>query len=158
MTLAWSSLTCKPDEEALGQLAESWGWLLTEPFVPVLFSVFGDVFFEPDSGGIWWLNTGTAEVSRVAHTVQEFGGLLGTDLANDWFMPDLIESLQAAGKFAGAGQCYSYVVLPVFAEGRYEVENLNPVPVHEHFGLTGRVLRELRSLPDGALVRLKVGP
>ncbi len=143
MSIGFSSLTFTPSEETVQQLAESWGWLIREPFVPVLFSVLGDVFIEPDSGGIWWLNTGTAEVTRVADTLDEFRERLGTEAADEWFMPVLVEALHAAGKAPEAGECYTYVTLPIFAEGKYEVGNLNPVPAGEHFALTGRILQEI---------------
>jgi hypothetical protein len=132
--------------------------MLREPFVPVLFSALGDVFLEPDSGGVWWLNTGVGELTRVAESVQEFHELLGTEIADEWFMPTLIERLHAAGKILQPGQCYTYVTLPVFAEGRYDVENPNPVPAHEHFGLTGNILSEIKVLPDGAKVKINVTP
>jgi hypothetical protein len=95
--------------------------------VPVLFSALGDVFFEDVAGGVWWLNAGTAEVSGVADSVEQFQDLLRTDQANEWFMPDLVERLHAAGKFLAPGQCFTYVTLPIFKEGSYEVSNLNPV-------------------------------
>ena len=157
MSHKWSSLTFEPSDEAVQQLRESWAWLLREPFVPVLFSVLGDVFFEPGSGGVWWLNAGTAEVSRVADSVEEFQRLLGTDLVDDWFMPDLVERLHGAGKRPSAGECFTYVTLPVFKGGTYEVSNLNPVNAREHFALTGHILQEIRELPDGARVRINVG-
>lgn len=158
MSVGWSSLTFTPSDEAVQQLRESWGWLLREPFVPVLFSALGDVFFQLESGGIWWLNTGTAEITRIAESVPHFRELLGTELADEWFMPGLIEQLHEAGKVAAPGQCYTYVTLPAFAEGKYEVENLNPVPAHEHFAITGHILKEIQSLPPGAKVKLNVGP
>ena len=158
MSIGWASLTCTPSDEAVNQLVESWGWMLREPFTPVLFSALGDVFLEPTSGGVWWLNTGVGELTHVAESVKEFRELLGTDLADDWFMPALIESLCAAGKIAQPGQCYTYVTLPVFTEGKYSVANLNPVPAHEHFMLTGHILSEINGLPDGAKVKINVEP
>jgi hypothetical protein len=156
MSINWSSLTFAPSDEAVQQLRESWSWLLREPFVPVLFSALGDMFFQPHTGGVWWLNTGTADVSRVAESVDEFRKLLGTDLVNDWFMPDLVERLQAAGKRPSTGQCFTYVTLPVFEQGTYEVSNLNPVDAREHFSLTGLILQEIQYLTDGAKVRISV--
>jgi hypothetical protein len=117
--------------------------LIREPFVPVLFTALGDVFFQPDSGGIWWLNTGTAEVTRVADSIDQFRELLGTEIADEWFLPALIEQLHAAGKVPEEGECYTYVTLPIFEEGKYEADNLNPVPAYEHFALTGDVHREI---------------
>jgi len=156
MSVAWSSLTFAPPPEALQELGASWNWLLREPFRPVLFSSLGDVFFEPDSGGIWWLNTGTAELTRVADSVEHLEGLLNSDLANEWFLPTLVGQLHAAGKVPGPGECYTFVTLPVFREGKYEVDNLNPVPAREHYGLSGSIHKRLRDLPDGAQVRVKV--
>ncbi len=143
MSIGWSTLTFTPSGETVARLAESWGWLIREPFAPRLFSILGDMFFEPDSGGIWWLNTGTAEVTRVADTLDEFRERLGTEAADEWFLPALVEALHAAGKVPEAGECYSYVTLPIFAEGKYEVDNLNPVPADEHFALTGHLLQEI---------------
>jgi hypothetical protein len=48
------------------------------------------------------------------------------------------------------------VTLPVFAEGTYEVDNLNPVRAREHFALTGGIHKDLQSYPDGSKVKLTV--
>ena len=156
MSNAWSSLTFSAPPEALQELGASWGWLLREPFTPVLFSSLGDVFIEPDSGGVWWLNTGTAKLTRVAESVENFKSLLNSELADEWLLPNLVGQLHAAGKVPGPGECYTFVTLPVFREGQYEVDNLNPVPAREHYGLTGLMHKRLRDLPDGAQVQLGV--
>lgn len=155
MTISASDLTFEPSQDAIDRLADAWAWLLKEPFRPVLFSTIGDVFLEPDSGGIWWLNTGTGELTRVADTVEHFRDLLRSDIAHEWLMPGLIEQLHAAGKIPEPGECYTYVTLPVFAEGLYEVDNLNPVPAGEHFSVTGHILHEIAELPEGAKVKLQ---
>lgn len=154
MSIGWSELTFTPNEDALDRLAEAWAWLLREPFQPVLFSALGDVFFQPDSGGIWWLNTGTAEITRVADSVDHFRERLSTEIADEWFMPALVEQLHAAGKVPEPGECYTYVTLPVFAEGKYEVDNLNPVPGGEHFAITGHIHHELDELPEDSKAKL----
>ena len=154
MTINGSDLTCTPNQDAIERLAEAWAWLLKEPFVPVLFSALGDMFFEPDSGGIWWLNTGTAELTRVADSVEDFHSKLATEAGGEWLMPALVEQLNAAGKVPEPGECYTYVTLPVFAEGKYDVDNLNPVPAGEHFAITGHILHEIQQLPDEAKVKL----
>ena len=155
MAISGADLTCTPNQDAIERLAEAWAWLLKEPFRPVLFSVMGDMFFEPDSGGIWWLNTGTAEITRVADSIEHFHEQLRTELADEWLMPALVEQLHEAGKTPEPGECYTYVTLPVFAEGKYEVDNLNPVPAGEHFSMTGRILHEIDELPEGSKVKLQ---
>lgn len=156
MSIGWSKLTFTPSDEAVAELASSWAWLIKEPFTPLLFSVLGDMFFREESGKVVWLNTGTGELTPVAASEIEFKGLLATEAVEEWFLPALVEKLHAAGKVPGPGHCYTYVTLPVFAEGKYEVENLNPVPAREHFSVTGQILKEIRSLPDGAKVKISV--
>lgn len=101
------------------------------------------------------MNTGTGELTPVAASAPEFQTLLSTDQANEWFLPELVAKLHAAGKIPGPGECFTFVTLPVFSQGHYEVSNLNPVPVREHFGVTGRTIREIAGYPDGAQVRVK---
>jgi Domain of unknown function (DUF1851) len=156
MAVGWSALTFTPSTEAVAQLRESWAWLLGEPFAPVLFSAIGDVFFERASGDVWWLNVGIGEITRVADSIDQFRQLLATERADEWFMPDLVEQLHAAGKVPEEGQCYSYAILPIFEEGKYEVWNLKPVSAKDHFCSTAHVVIQTRSLPDGEKVKLKI--
>jgi hypothetical protein len=158
MSIGWSALTFTPDDEAVQELAAAWDWLIQEPFTPVLFSTLGDIFYRTQSDTVHWLNTGTGEISAVADSTEHFRERLGTEIADEWFMPALVEDLHAAGKIPGPGCCYTFTILPVFAEGRYEVTNLNPVPAKEHFALTGHMHRQIKSLPDGAQVRVRVVP
>jgi hypothetical protein len=105
MALTWNDLICTPDKEAIDALAESWNWLLGDAFTPLLFTALGDMFFEADAGGVFWLNTGTAEVERVADNVPAFNSLLREEAADDWLLPGLIEALLEAGKVRAEGEC-----------------------------------------------------
>lgn len=145
-----------PDTEAVQALRTSWAWLITEPYRPVLFSVLGDAFLQVESGAILWLNTGTAELTEVARSWEHFVELLSAERANEWFMPDLVEQLHEAGKVPGAGQCYTYVTLPVFVEGKYEVSNFNPVSAKEHFAFTAYIHQQIKSLPNGAKIKIVI--
>lgn len=156
MSLSWNDLTCTPDKDAIDALAESWQWRIGDAFTPLLFTALGDMFYEADEGGVYWLNTGTAEVERVAENVEQFNQLLREDIAGEWLLPPLVEALIEAGKTRAEGECYTYVTLPVFEEGEYTVENFNAVPAVEHFELTGSVLQQLQDVPDGTTVNIDV--
>jgi hypothetical protein len=156
MPLSWKELTCTPDKDAIDALATSWSWCIGDAFTPLLFTALGDMFYEADEGGVYWLNTGTAEVERVADNVEAFNELLREEIADEWLLPPLIEALIEAGKVCAEGECYTYVTLPVFAEGEYTVENFNPVPAREHFELTGSVLQQLQDVPDGTNVNIDI--
>jgi hypothetical protein len=156
MNLTWNDLTFLPSDEALAELRTAWAWLLPDVFEPVMASTLGDVFFQQGGLELYWLNTGTAEITCIAASREQFLELLKTEQADEWFMPHLIEALKTAGKKLHTDQCYSYVTLPVFQEGKYEVWNLNPVLAAEHFRITGDVHRRLRALPNGAKVRIDI--
>src|SRR5262245_37080759 len=87
-----------PSVDAIEELRAAWSWLLPDDYQPVLFSALGDLFYQIPCGEIWWLNTGTAEVSKLADNQSEFQRLLDTDKADEWFLPPLIEKLISAGK------------------------------------------------------------
>lgn len=141
---------------ALQELGNSWGWLIGEPFTPILFSAIGDAFVEKDSGGLWWLNTGVGELTRIADSVSDFQHRLNTNASNEWFLPGLVEQLHAAGKLLNMGECYTFVTLPVYSQGTYEVANMYAVPAHEHYGLSGKMIQQIKDLGDGSLVRVSV--
>jgi hypothetical protein len=156
MKVTWKDLSFLPSEEAMAELCSAWSWLLPQPFQPVMVSTFGDVFFQQGTQAVYWLNTGTAEITQVAESRAEFTELLKGDAYVEWFLPNLVQQLKEAGKILEPDHCYTYVTLPTFKEGKYEVANLNPVPAKDHFAVTGSMHRQLRGLPDGARVKISV--
>jgi hypothetical protein len=156
MAISWTDLTFEPDSESVRALTEAWSWLLEQPYTPLLFSTLGDMFYLNEADEVYWLNTGTGQLENVASSKAEFLELLKTDVIDEWFLPPLIESLKNAGKHLAPGQCYTYVTLPIFKEGKYIVDNLNPVSAAEHFSLTGHIHSEIRDPDDGAKVKVRV--
>jgi hypothetical protein len=75
-----------------------------------------------------WLNTGTGEIIPVAEDRKVFQKALGGNGVDEWFMPGLVQALHEAGMRPGAGECFTYAVYPVFAEGKYEISNFAVVP------------------------------
>ena len=155
--IGWSDLTLTPDEASLRTLRQSWNWLLGKDWSPVLFSILGDVFLRHEKQ-VEWLNTGTGEITAVSEDEEAFREALATERADDWFMPGLVSALHEAGKRPGPGECFTYAIYPIFAEGRYEVANFAVVPAEEHFGRSGDLHRQLSELPDGTQVRLSNEP
>ena len=153
-----SRYSCLPDTEALRQLRSAWSWCLPKQFEVVLVTAFGDVFFEVAGEGIYWLNAGTAEAELVAADRADFQVKLSGEKGLEWLLPDLIHELQREGKVCGPGECYTYAVLPIFAEGKFETWNFKPVPAAQHFGLTAQIHRQISELPDGARVSISLEP
>jgi hypothetical protein len=152
----WSDITIQPDAAALAALREAWRWMIGDAWTPLLFSAIGDVFFEVPAGSVWWLSTATGSLEQVAESRAEFSERLGTEQADEWFLPGLVDALRDHDKTLRSDQCYTYATLPVFAEGSFSVENMHPVSAAKHFSLSGDVHRSIRRWPDGTNVRVMV--
>ena len=152
----WSQITFSPSPESVAVLRQHWAWKLGSEWTPIMFSVIGDVFIELGAKSVWWLSTATGSLEQVADSRAEFVQLLGTDRADEWFLPGLVDALHEQDKVPSSDQCFSYAIFPVFAEGSFSAENMNPVPASEHFALSGHVHQQIQGLPDGANVEIKV--
>lgn len=158
MTLTWNDIAFQLEQSVAQAAASEWSWLVSEPWTPLVCSMVGGVFFEKSNGSVHWLDTGTGLVEPVASNRSEFEEVMKASpaLADEWFLPSLVERLHAAGKKPGAGECYGFTVLPVFAEGKYEVDNMFVVPVMEQFVGMADVHRQISELPEGASVQVKI--
>lgn len=137
---------CIPDADALAELQAAWSWLLPAEYKVLLVSAFGDVFYAGRRGAIFWLNTGTAEIEKVAKNTAEFQRKLDQEDGFEWLMPDLVEALEKEGKVLQPGQCYTYAILPIFPQGEFETWNFKPVAARAHFGLTAQIHRQIAGI------------
>ena len=158
MTVAWEDVAFQIEPSVAVSAARAWAWLVPEPWTPLVCSMVGGVFLERPDGTVHWLDTGTGLVEQVATNRAHFEEIMRTspDLVDEWFLPALIERLHAADKKAGAGECYGFTILPVFAEGKYEARNMFVVPVADQLAGMAEVHRQLSELPDGASVQVSV--
>jgi len=158
MSVGWQDIAFKIEAPLAEEVMGAWSWLFPERWTPLICSMVGGVFLHAEGGHVHWLDTGTGLIEQVASSREQFEEILrsGALLVEEWFLPGLVESLHDAGKHATAGQCYAFTVLPVFAEGKYEPQNMFVVPVREQFVGVADIHRQLNAIPDGAAVRVKV--
>ncbi|MGO9468295.1 MAG: DUF1851 domain-containing protein [Isosphaeraceae bacterium] len=117
---------------------------------------FGDLFLVCEDGSVHMLDVGRGSLEQVANSREEFQAKVDEeDNANDWFMIPLVDQLVAEGMTLKAGECYSYKQLPVLG-GDYTIENTCALPIAEHYGAYGSIHNQIKDLPDGAQVVLKV--
>lgn len=158
MAITWKDMALQLEPSLALAASEAWSWLFPKPWNALVCSKVGGVFLEERDGSVHWLDTGTGLVEAVANSRAHFEDLLRTSshLVDEWFLPTLVEKLHAAGKRAEADECYGFVILPVFAEGKYEVDNMFVIPCAEQFVGMADVHRQLSELPNGAAVQVKV--
>ena len=158
MSVNWQDIACQLEPGIAGEVANAWSWLVPEPWEQIVCSMVAGVFLERPTGEVLWLDTGTGLVEQVASNRGHFEETIRSspDLVDEWFLPPLVERLHAAGKKPEAGECYGFCILPVFAEGKYDVGNMLVVPMAEQFVGMADVHRQLADTPDDTAVQVKV--
>jgi hypothetical protein len=138
------------------QLLAGWESLLPSEFSVWLMNRFGDLFLILSDGSISMLDIGGDSLTKLADTRDEFVRKIDEEgNADEWLMIPLVDRLVQARTLLEPGQCYSFVTPPILG-GEYSVENTMVVPITEHFGLYASYHEQLRGVPDGTKVVLKV--
>ena len=164
MNLSWSDISFVPDEQVVTETAAAWNWLIPGPWETVICcSLFGAVFLETAKRDVFWLDCPTGEVTRVAESAEAFRTYLNgprddawREQIDEWFLTDFVQRLRDAGKRPGPGECYGFTIPPIFREGKYEVGNIFFPSAREWLTLTALLHKQLRDVPDGVRVQIKV--
>lgn len=158
MVVKWADIAFEMPAELTNDVHAAWSWLMPEPWEPVLCSKIGGIFLRAAGGEVLWLDTAVALVDPVAQSVEQFHDICrnNADIVHEWFETGLIERLHDAGKIAGPGECYGFTFLPVFAEGKYEPDNMFVAPIGEVLIGVADIHKQISELPDGSKVQIKV--
>jgi Domain of unknown function (DUF1851) len=137
-------------------LLSGWEWLLPPEFSVWLMNRYGDLFVILLDGSINMLDIGAGSLTRLAENRDDFSRLIDEgDNAEDWLMIPLVDHLAAAGVLLKPGECYSFLTPPILG-GEYTVKNTVVLPITEHYGLYGSYHDQMRDVPDGSKVVIKV--
>lgn len=158
MSITWRDIAFELEPGIAREAANAWSWLVPEPWTPIVCSMVAGIFLESPKGQVHWLDTGTALVEQVAQSRGHFEETIRSspDLVDEWFLPSLVERLHAVGKKPEEGECYGFTILPVFAEGKYDTDNMFVLPIKEQLVDLADIHRQINGLPDGSSVQLKV--
>lgn len=134
----------------------SWSWLLPKTFTLWLVNRFADLFVVLADGSVHMLDVGAGTFDRVAASRDEFCTRIDDpETAAGWLMIPLVDRLVEAGVRLGPGQCYGFKTPPVLG-GEYAVKNIGPLALADYLGAYGSLHSQLKDLPDGTQVELKV--
>jgi hypothetical protein len=140
----------------VGQMLQSWRWLIPETHRPLFATALGDLFLTAPDGSVGWLDMGTGQYEAVAANEEEFQrAAQDPENSSLWFGAGLVDRLRAAGKVLGPGQCYCYLQLPMLG-GEYEPANFVIYDLNHHFQVWGPIHEQLHDLPDGATIEFKI--
>jgi hypothetical protein len=149
-------LIVKFDKDTSEKLTKNWTWLIGTDKKVLLVSTIGDMFLADNNNRVYWLDVGGGEFNLVADTIEDFETRLkDIEQVNEWFMIDLTTELKNSEKKLKDGQLYSYYKLPIIG-GNYTVDNFAPLSIEEHFGYLGDLHKQIKDLPDGTKVEIKI--
>lgn len=137
-------------------LLTGWEWLLPPEFTVWLMNKYGDLFLIAPDGSVHMLDIGAGSLTKLAESRDDFSRLIDEDEnAEDWLMIPLVDRLVEAGVHLKPGECYSFLTPPILG-GDYTVENTVVLPITEQYGLYGSYHEQLRNVPNGTKVVIKV--
>lgn len=152
MRITWQELSVDLTMQSGDELLSEWRWMVPDSMTLHMVSSVGDAFLRDVEGGVFWLDTGTAELHRIAESEEQFDFLRQQrDYADQWFVPQLVGDLMAQGHSLALGQCFSYKVPPTLG-GEFQPTNFEPCDLAVHFSLLGQLQRQAKGLPAGTSV------
>ncbi|CAH1672339.1 MULTISPECIES: T6SS immunity protein Tdi1 domain-containing protein [unclassified Chelatococcus] len=142
-----------PIPPTLEEIAE-WAELLPPGARILGANLFADTFIADEHGAVLMLEPAAMNITRIAASEGEFWKALVTD-PEGWLLRPLVDRCRTAGLHPSPEQCLAFTTMPVFG-GRYEVENIWLCTRREWLSATADMWRQIRDLPDGTQVQIRV--
>jgi hypothetical protein len=130
--------------------ASDWSKLLSfwVPPLPATLTLWlvnklGDAFVVTQNQTIVRLELGTGVCSEVASSREQFASLLDQpQKADAWLRIHLVNACRRSGMMLTQTQCYGFRVPPTLG-GRYEVSNLTPMELIDHYSYQAYLCRQV---------------
>jgi hypothetical protein len=137
-------------------ITQAWLWKLQDQRRLFLISVVGDLFFIGNKDEVNWLDVGSGDLQTIAEDVDDFKQRLhDSENIENWFLESIVQELYKSGQTLADNEVFSYKTLPIMG-GDYNVSNFAPTDMSVHFTLAGQIHEQIKDLPDGTQVNLKV--
>ena len=136
----------------VSDICTDWQWLIDNQKEVILVSAIGDMFLLGNDNSIYWLETGTGNLTFVAENIDEFQTFLANEeMVDNWFLPELIEQLIAHGITLNENQVYSFKTPPILG-GEYSLDNFEATDISVHFSISGQINEQIWDARDGTKI------
>lgn len=138
------------------EIEESWGWVGINPIEVVGENDFGNLMIKDSSGRYWRMCPEDVYCEVIADNREELDALsTSQEFLEDWYMQPLVE--QASEHLGPLVNDQKYcLVTPGVLGGEYAISNIKTAPLIELIRFSGHVAKQIKDLPDGAQIQLKV--
>ncbi len=138
------------------EIAKSWGWIGIDPVEVVGENDFGNLMIKDVRGEYWRLCPEELSCEVVAKSREELDQLSADqEFLSDWYMQALVKvAIEENGPLASDKKfCFA---IPCVLGGKYEASNIKTASLLEMIRFSGDVALQIKDLPDGEKVQLKV--
>jgi hypothetical protein len=137
-------------------IEEAWGWVGIRPEEIVGENDFGNLMIRDVQGHYWRLTPEDLSCEVIAQTRAELDRLsVDQEFLGDWYMRPLVEKAREQCGPLPEGRKYC-LKIPAALGGEYDGDNLATISLVELIRASGHLARQIKDLPDGAKVSLRV--
>jgi hypothetical protein len=135
---------------------EAWGWIGVQPAEIVGENDFGNLMIRDVDGRYWRLSPEDLSCEVVAETRADLDRISADqEFLRDWYMRPLVE--QARAKYGPLPDGRKYCLkIPSILGGEYGGDNVATISLVELIRASGHLAQQIKDLPVGTQVRLKV--
>ena len=142
---------------SVDRLLKDWRWLCNDPVSLVAKSAFGDLFLRNEAGNVLRLDVSVGQLTKIAHSVEQFLLLAGTEeKKQEWFAIDDERRAAQKGLIPGEDECIAFKIPVVFRESATAPNNAYVGNLYECVSFLGSVHRQIAGLGDGSEIRLQI--
>lgn len=137
-------------------IKNSWGWTGIDPVEVVGENDFGNLIVKDSQGRYWRICPEDCYCKVVAADRNELDALsTNQDFLHDWYVRELVAQAHELCGPLSQGRKYC-LKIPGVLGGEYGGTNVATISLDELIRASGHIAEQLRDLPDGAQVTLKV--
>lgn len=140
-------------------ICKHWGWIGLKPTEVVGENEFGNLIVkdEDEDGRYWRLCPEDCSCEVIAANLSELDALsTNQEFLHDWYMASLV--LLAHDQCGPLTEGRKYCLkIPAVLGGAYGGENLATAPQIDLVRMSGDVARQIRYMPDGTQIKLRLG-
>ena len=143
-------------ENLVIEIKKSWNWVGIDPSEVLYVNDFGNIIIKDISNEYWRLCPEEVYCEIIAKNNNELENLFqNQEFSKDWSMSSLAQLARKEFGELKNGYKFSFVIPPILG-GKYVLENIKPAPLSEIIGVSGDIGKQIKDLPNGAKIKLKI--
>ena len=138
------------------RLLKEWRWLCPRKLELIARNAFGDLYLRDQDGRVLRLDVAIGRLEKVAESEQEFRERASrADRREEWFAERDEVAAARQGLVPGKEQCIAFKTPLVFAESG-KPNSAYVANLYEQVSFLGDLHRQLKDVPDGGKIQLKL--